>query len=50
VLHKSAKIYKEMANILRLEAFLFIKMGTSNSPPKIKELGFLELKINNSPT
>lgn len=34
-----------MANLLTLEAFLFIQMGTPNSPPKLKELGCLELKI-----
>jgi len=44
-LHKSAKIYYEIANLLRLEAFLFIQVGTPNNPPKLKELGCLELKI-----
>ncbi len=34
-----------MANLLRLEAFLFIQVGTPKSPPKLKELGCLELKI-----
>ena len=43
-LHKSAKIYYEMANLLRLEAFLFIQC-TPNSPPKLKERGCLKLKI-----
>ena len=43
--HKSAKIDYEMANLLRPEALLFIQVGTPNSPPKLKELGCLELKI-----
>ena len=34
-LHKSAKIYYEMANLLRLEAFLFIQVRTPNSPSKL---------------
>ena len=40
-LHKSVKIDYEMANLLRLEAFLFKQVGTPNSPPKLKELGCL---------
>ena len=41
MLQKSAKIYKELDNLLRLEAFLFIQVGTPNNPPKLKELGYL---------
>jgi len=38
-----------MANLLRPEAFLFIQVRTPNSPPKIKELGFLKLEITAAP-
>ena len=44
-LHKSAKIDYQMANLLRLDAFLFIQVRTPNSPPKLKELGCLKLEI-----
>ncbi len=48
-LHKSAKINYEMANLLRLEAFLFIQVRTPNSAPKLKELGCLKLEITTVP-
>ena len=34
-LQKSVKIYYEMDNLLRLEALLFIEVGTPNNPPKL---------------
>jgi len=34
-LHNSVKIDYEMANLLKLEAFLFIQVRTPNSPPKL---------------